>query len=359
MRYEQIIEIQSQNRSEPHPTSASSGKAPPRPPPPPTQLIPYPPPRALHVTPYFRFSGVVCGSNTVLRAVLMSTSVSGLVMSHPNRPTADAASSAEPSAVLSRISGSTTSNPPTPASTSIFSLIAWVWNAFASSVARAMCVGVVSGVSTRALTVNVMPCCHDALVTAGAGRTSGHALRNGHQHVYDDSELSASQLAYNFTVLVLQTLKIPHPMSSESGGHTSHDYISNQRSHSSHTRSPIPRLLSFLANNVVGRCIIFPTAPRSSAPTEVDGLAEDVMGEHSVCVQWFLVSASQGSETACASSCLPKMAGDCVRITGRPGSTRSLHSQNTSEGDVGCLANRTHGDMGFFLHFLHTPIVRR
>ena len=100
-----------------------------------------------------------------------------------------------------------------------------------------------------------------------------------------NSELSASQLAYNFTALVPQTLKIPHPMSSASGGHTSHSYMSNQRSHSNHTRGPIPRLLSFLANSVVGRCI-FPTAPRSSAPTEVDGPAEDsVMGEHSVCIQ--------------------------------------------------------------------------
>src|SRR5260221_9780297 len=49
-----------------------------------------------------RSSAVVRGANTVLRAVLTSPSVSGLVMSHPNKPTADAARSADPSAVLSR-----------------------------------------------------------------------------------------------------------------------------------------------------------------------------------------------------------------------------------------------------------------
>ena len=57
--------------------------------------------------------------NTVLRAGLTSTSVSGLMMSQPNKLMAVAGGRANPRAVLSRISGGTTSNPPMSARASI------------------------------------------------------------------------------------------------------------------------------------------------------------------------------------------------------------------------------------------------
>jgi len=66
-----------------------------------------------------RSSAVVQGMNTVLRAGLTSASTSGLMMSHQNKLTAVAARRADPRAVLSRISGRTTSNTPMSTRTSI------------------------------------------------------------------------------------------------------------------------------------------------------------------------------------------------------------------------------------------------
>ncbi len=65
---------------------------------------------------------------------------------------------------------------------------------------------------------------------------------------------------------------------------SSHNYITNQVPHGSHTRGPISRLVAFVAN-IVARSLRL-TASGSSAPSRIDGLTEGpVMGEDPVRVQ--------------------------------------------------------------------------
>ena len=105
--------------------------------------------------------------------------------------------------------------------------------------------------------------------------------------VYDG--LSAPQWTYKFMVLGRQTVKMM----------SSHNYISDQASHTSHTRNPILRLFSFLANITVGRCL-FPTVSGPSAMSRIDGPTEgSVMLEPAVCIDLKEESGEEKGQRGC------------------------------------------------------------